>query len=189
MASIKQPNSRMCFICGLENPVGLHLHIYETETEIVESSYVAPPHFQGYPGVVHGGIVAAILDEISGTHTWARSRPRPASCSQPAWRSSTGSPCLSASAFNSSEKRADYGKSAEAWGGIYHGQTGELLAEGDALLIDVPKTQFDKRRPRRAWLAGLSGMNIGGRDTFLPAATRHALTILYNLTSSTAARS
>jgi hypothetical protein len=45
--TIKQPNSRMCFICGLENPVGLHLHIYETEPGIVESTYVAPEHFQG----------------------------------------------------------------------------------------------------------------------------------------------
>src|SRR6266545_1562360 len=49
----KQPNSRMCFICGLENPIGLHLHIYETEPGIVESTYFAPEHFQGYPGVLH----------------------------------------------------------------------------------------------------------------------------------------
>ncbi len=63
---IKQPNSRMCFICGVENPVGLHLHIYETAPGVVESTYVAPPHFQGYPGVLHGGIVSAILDELSG---------------------------------------------------------------------------------------------------------------------------
>ena len=24
-----QPTSRMCFICGRDNPVGLHLHFYE----------------------------------------------------------------------------------------------------------------------------------------------------------------
>jgi hypothetical protein len=42
----KQPNSRMCFICGLENPVGLHLHIYETEPGVVETTYIAPDHFQ-----------------------------------------------------------------------------------------------------------------------------------------------
>ncbi len=66
MSKIKQPNSRHCFICGLENPVGLHLHIYETEPGVVETAYTAPDHFQGYPGVLHGGIVAAILDEVSG---------------------------------------------------------------------------------------------------------------------------
>jgi len=62
----RQPNSRHCFICGMENPIGLHLHIYETAPGEVESTYIAPEHFQGYPGVLHGGIVAAIIDEISG---------------------------------------------------------------------------------------------------------------------------
>ncbi|MBK7452697.1 MAG: PaaI family thioesterase [Anaerolineales bacterium] len=66
MSKIKQPNSRHCFICGLENPIGLHLHFYETEPGVVETIYTAPDHFQGYPGVLHGGIVAAILDETSG---------------------------------------------------------------------------------------------------------------------------
>jgi acyl-coenzyme A thioesterase PaaI-like protein len=63
---IKQPNSKMCFICGLENPVGLHLHIYETDPGVVETTYTAPEHFQGYPGVLHGGIVGALIDEIAG---------------------------------------------------------------------------------------------------------------------------
>ena len=65
---IKQPNSKMCFICGVENPVGLHLHIYETEPGVVETKYIAPEHFQGYPGVLHGGIVAAILDDALPNH-------------------------------------------------------------------------------------------------------------------------
>jgi hypothetical protein len=24
----KQPNSRMCFVCGIDNPIGLHLKFY-----------------------------------------------------------------------------------------------------------------------------------------------------------------
>ena len=63
----KQPNSRMCFLCGRENPVGLHLAFYENpETEQVEVNFTVPKEFQGYPGVVHGGIVAAVLDETAG---------------------------------------------------------------------------------------------------------------------------
>src|SRR5262245_66181704 len=62
----RQPNSKYCFICGMENPVGLHLHIYETGPGEVESTYNAPEHFQGYPGVLHGGIVGALIDEIAG---------------------------------------------------------------------------------------------------------------------------
>jgi uncharacterized protein (TIGR00369 family) len=63
----KQPNSRMCFICGLQNPVGLKMAFYgDPETQEVRSELTVPDAYQGYPGVVHGGIVAAILDEVSG---------------------------------------------------------------------------------------------------------------------------
>jgi len=62
----KQPNSRSCFVCGLENPVGLHLAFYSTGPGEAACDYVAPDHYQGYPGVVHGGIVASMLDEILG---------------------------------------------------------------------------------------------------------------------------
>jgi len=34
------------------------------------------------------------------------------------------------------------GKSAEAWAGIYHAETNELLAEGNTLLINVPDAEF-----------------------------------------------
>jgi uncharacterized protein (TIGR00369 family) len=63
----KQPNSRMCFICGLQNPVGLKMAIYnDHDNDQVVSTVSVPEHFQGYPGVVHGGIVATMLDEVSG---------------------------------------------------------------------------------------------------------------------------
>jgi uncharacterized protein (TIGR00369 family) len=63
----KQPNSRMCFVCGLQNPVGLKLAFYEDpEAEQVRAEFTVPDKYQGYPGIVHGGIVAAILDEVSG---------------------------------------------------------------------------------------------------------------------------
>jgi uncharacterized protein (TIGR00369 family) len=63
----KQPNSRMCFLCGLQNPVGLKLAFYDDlENRQVRAEFVIPAEYQGYPGVVHGGIVAAILDETAG---------------------------------------------------------------------------------------------------------------------------
>ena len=46
--------------------MGLHLHIYEVEPGVIETTYTAPEHFQGYPGVLHGGIVGAMIDEIAG---------------------------------------------------------------------------------------------------------------------------
>ncbi len=62
----KQPNSRMCFACGLENPAGLHLHFYDNGHDEVLSDFTINPNHQGYPGIAQGGIVAAILDEVGG---------------------------------------------------------------------------------------------------------------------------
>jgi acyl-coenzyme A thioesterase PaaI-like protein len=62
----KQPNSRHCFVCGLESPVGLKLSFYAAGAGRTEAEYAVPQRYQGYPGVVHGGIVAAMLDEVAG---------------------------------------------------------------------------------------------------------------------------
>ena len=62
-----QPSSRTCFLCGRQNDVSLRMTWYnDTENNQVRSTVTIPEHFNGYPGVVHGGIVAAILDETAG---------------------------------------------------------------------------------------------------------------------------
>jgi uncharacterized protein (TIGR00369 family) len=63
---IQQPNSAWCFVCGLENPFGLKLVFYETGPDEVSATYTPPAQFQGFPGVLHGGIVASMLDEAGG---------------------------------------------------------------------------------------------------------------------------
>jgi acyl-coenzyme A thioesterase PaaI-like protein len=62
---VKQPNSSTCFVCGVDNAQGLGLSFYETGPTTVETIAVIPEHLQGYPGVAHGGIVTALLDEIT----------------------------------------------------------------------------------------------------------------------------
>jgi uncharacterized protein (TIGR00369 family) len=62
----KQPNSRMCFVCGLENEAGLRLAFFEDqEAQTVRADLEVPDRYQGYPGVAHGGVVTAILDEVT----------------------------------------------------------------------------------------------------------------------------
>ena len=62
-----QPTSRMCFVCGRDNPHGLQLEFYSDEAaKRVEVLVTVPAAYQGYPGIVHGGIISAILDETSG---------------------------------------------------------------------------------------------------------------------------
>jgi len=46
--------------------VGLSLSFFDNGVDQVETEFTAPDHFQGYPGILHGGIVAALLDEVSG---------------------------------------------------------------------------------------------------------------------------
>jgi len=62
----KQPNSSGCFVCGIHNPLGLHLHFYEDDEGQVVVHYTVPEMYRGYPGVVHGGITCALLDETIG---------------------------------------------------------------------------------------------------------------------------
>jgi uncharacterized protein (TIGR00369 family) len=66
-ADRKQPSSRMCFICGRDNPLGLRMQFTEDiGAQQVRAELTFPDEFQSYPGVVHGGIVAAVLDETAG---------------------------------------------------------------------------------------------------------------------------
>ena len=63
----KQPNSRTCFVCGQQNPIGLKLSWYnDLDAQQIRATVTVPEHFNGYPDVVHGGILAAILDETAG---------------------------------------------------------------------------------------------------------------------------
>ncbi|HPV08092.1 MAG TPA: PaaI family thioesterase [Aggregatilineales bacterium] len=62
----RQPNSRHCFVCGLESPVGLRVSFEDNGRDEVRARYTAHEAYQGYPGVVHGGVVAALLDETAG---------------------------------------------------------------------------------------------------------------------------
>jgi acyl-coenzyme A thioesterase PaaI-like protein len=61
----KQPNSKACFACGVDNHHGLQLAFYQDESGTVFAETTVPDQFQGYPGTVHGGIVAAMLDEVA----------------------------------------------------------------------------------------------------------------------------
>ena len=62
----KQPNSKMCLVCGMKNPFGLHSFFYELENDELLAVFTPREEHQSYPGRLHGGIAAAILDETIG---------------------------------------------------------------------------------------------------------------------------
>lgn len=62
----KQYNSKMCFVCGLKNNSSLRASFYELESGEIVSIFKPLDEHQGYPGRLHGGVAAAILDETIG---------------------------------------------------------------------------------------------------------------------------
>lgn len=59
----KQHISKMCFVCGEKNDFGLHANFYETDTNELVALIKPSDQHQVYPGRMHGGIAATILDE------------------------------------------------------------------------------------------------------------------------------
>lgn len=53
-----------CFVCGKSNPNGLRVQFHKTDTGVI-AAFSADQRYQGYKGIVHGGIIASLLDEAS----------------------------------------------------------------------------------------------------------------------------
>ncbi len=62
----KQQNSRLCFVCGLKNEYGLKTAFYELENGQLAALFHTAEKHQSYPGRLHGGVAAAVLDETIG---------------------------------------------------------------------------------------------------------------------------
>ena len=59
-----------CYGCGADNEHGLNLTFgLDAEAERVVASWIPPSHFAGYRRMLHGGVIASMLDEGMG---WAR---------------------------------------------------------------------------------------------------------------------
>ncbi len=135
----RQPNSRHCFVCGVENPIGLKLRFDQTGPGEITAEVVVPDVYQGYPGVVHGGIVAAMLDETAGrSHMGdADAPPRFMFTAKLDIRYRKNVPTeqplrLVGKVLLTRER------TATASSAIYD-QNNTLLAEADALLVNVPE--------------------------------------------------
>jgi len=57
-----------CFGCGVGNPVGLQLSDFAETPDGATAPFLTKEDHNGFHGVVHGGVIATALDEISA---WA----------------------------------------------------------------------------------------------------------------------
>ena len=59
---LKLPHTKSCFVCGLNNPLGLKLD-FESDGQIVRARYAPRPEHVGFRETIHGGIISTVLDE------------------------------------------------------------------------------------------------------------------------------
>ena len=58
-------DNKYCFVCGKNNPLGLKAELQvDREGQAASCQLAIPAEFQGWEGMVHGGVVATLLDEV-----------------------------------------------------------------------------------------------------------------------------
>ena len=56
------PLNPACVVCGQENPFGLHLE-FQTDGDVSTAQWTASAGWESFKGVIHGGVICAVLDE------------------------------------------------------------------------------------------------------------------------------
>ena len=62
----RMSNSTGCFVCGTDNEGGLNADFYALENNECACIFTAKKVHEGHPGILHGGVICAILDETVG---------------------------------------------------------------------------------------------------------------------------
>jgi len=61
-------------VCSFGNGNGLHLEFDATDDGSVTATFQCDEAFEGYPGMLHGGVISLILDGAMGNCMFARGR-------------------------------------------------------------------------------------------------------------------
>ncbi len=136
-----QPNSRHCFACGLENPVGLKLRFFRITDGEVRAEFFPPEHYEGYPGVLHGGIAASMLDEAAARAHMGGEPSRFLYTAKLEIRYRRTIP-MGRRLHVVGRATGNRGRVAQSWAGIYD-ESDALLAEAKAVLMDIPDEMFE----------------------------------------------
>jgi len=57
------PHTHSCFVCGESNAIGFRLR-FETDGRLVRTRFSPRPEHNGFKNVMHGGLIATVLDEV-----------------------------------------------------------------------------------------------------------------------------
>ncbi len=135
----KQPGSKNCFVCGRDNLVGLKMDFYSTGSGQTRADISIPSQYEGYPGVIHGGIIAAILDEIGGRAQMDKlSRFMVTAQLNVRYRKPVPSKTPLIVLGQAADRR---GRVSHARASIKNEQ-GVVLADAELVLVDIPESLF-----------------------------------------------
>lgn len=63
LKSVKAASSHAgCLLCGNKNPLSMHLNFTVDDQQVVYANFQTHDMLQGYQGIVHGGVICALLD-------------------------------------------------------------------------------------------------------------------------------
>lgn len=132
-------NDHNCFGCGKLNDHGLHLELFaDPESDGVVSRFVPSRYVEGYTGMVHGGIISAMLDEVMAWSlyrlgVWAVTGELTTRYRKPLV---VGEPVVARGWLVQ-----DRGRMIDVRGEIRREEDGVLLADGTAKFVRVPASQ------------------------------------------------
>jgi acyl-coenzyme A thioesterase PaaI-like protein len=64
LAAVQElPHTHCCFVCGESNAIGFRLR-FETDGRVVQTRFRPRPEHAGFKNLMHGGLIATVLDEV-----------------------------------------------------------------------------------------------------------------------------
>jgi len=133
----RQNVSSQCFICGINNAASLRAQFLETAGGILFGVPTVQDIHQSYPNRMHGGVIAALLDEVIGRavqigepETWGVTARLELKYIKPV--------PLDSQIYVAGRITRNAARLFEGNGKIYLAETGELLVSAAAAYIKLP---------------------------------------------------
>lgn len=112
------------------------MHFYTISPGEVEANYTVSDQYQGYPGVVHGGIIASMMDETIGRVFMEGDPPRFMVTAELKLRYKKPVP-VNTPLILRGHRVKDNGRIGQATGEII-GPEGEILVTGEIIVVNMP---------------------------------------------------